>query len=215
MKILAMSDLHGYLPNVGENKYDLMIIAGDVVPLELQTNTYLSYCWLTQEFQVWCDNIDVEKVVLVPGNHDFVFEQIKNWYKIGDKINVLINRKIVFQGKTIFGCPYTTMDTWAFKREKYRTYKKMIPTDVDILVTHQPPLYNGLGMVEYDNGDIKECGSPKLMERIIDINPELVICGHIHTGNHSDVRLGNIRLYNVSLLDEQYRVRYEPKLIYL
>jgi Icc-related predicted phosphoesterase len=107
------------------------------------------------------------------------------------------------------------MDTWAFKREKHRTYKKMIPTGVDILVTHQPPLYNGLGMVEYDNGDIKECGSPKLMERIIDINPELVICGHIHSGNHSDVRLGNIRLYNVALLDEQYTVKYHPKRIIL
>lgn len=214
MKILAMSDLHGYLPAV-EGQYDLMIIAGDVLPLEIQTNTYLSYCWLTQDFKIWCDSIDVKMVVLVPGNHDFVFEELTNWFEISDKINVLINRKIVFQGKTIFGCPYTTMNTWAFHREKYRTYKKMIPTGIDILVTHQPPLYNGLGMVEYDNGDIKECGCPKLMERIIDINPELVICGHIHSGNHSDVRLGNIRLYNVSLLDEQYTVQYHPKRIIL
>lgn len=210
-----MSDLHGYLPNVGENKYDLMIIAGDVVPLEIQSNIYLSYCWLTQEFQAWCDSIDVEMVALVPGNHDHVFEQMPNLYRIGDKINVLINRKIVFQGKTIFGCPYTTMDVWAFHRQKYRTYKKMIPTGIDILVTHQPPLYNGLGTEEYDNGGTNEFGCPKLMERIIDINPELVICGHIHTGNHSDVRLGNIRLYNVALLDEQYTVRYHPKRIIL
>lgn len=210
-----MSDLHGYLPNVGENKYDLLIIAGDVVPLELQSNVYLSYCWLSQEFKMWCDSIDVEMVVVVPGNHDFVFEQMKNWYKIGDKINVLINRKIEFQGKTIFGCPYTTMDCWAFRREKYRTYKKMIPKGVDILVMHQPPLYDGLGMVEHGNGDIKEFGSSKLTERIAEVKPDLVLCGHIHTGNHSDVRMGETRLYNVSLLDEHYRVRFHPKCIIL
>lgn len=211
-----MSDLHGYLPVV-EGQYDLMIIAGDVVPLEIQTNSYLSLMWLLQEFQEWCNTVDCERVVLVPGNHDFVFvnNNIKNIKQIGDKTFVLINSSLSFQGKRIFGCPYTTMNSWAFHREPYKTYKKMIPKGVDILVLHQPPLYSGLGVVEYGNGDIKELGSEKLTERIAEIQPQLVLCGHIHTGNHNEVRMNKTRMFNVSLLDEQYRVRFNPKCIIL
>ena len=70
-------------------------------------------------------------------------------------------------------------------------------------------------MVEYGNGDIKELGSEKLTERIAEVQPQLVLCGHIHTGNHNETRMNRTRMFNVSLLNEQYRVRYEPKVIYL
>lgn len=215
MEILAMSDLHGYLPNVS-GSYDMMLISGDIVPLEFQTNIFLSYTWLLQAFKPWCDEVDVEHVVVTPGNHDFIFERMPDMRTIGDNIHILINRKISLKGKTIYGCPYTTMDTWAFKKRKYHTYKRMIPNGVDILLCHQPPLYGGLGMVEFGNGDIKELGSQNLTDRIAEVQPELVICGHIHTGNHHDVYMGDkTRLYNTSILDEQYRFRFYPKKIIL
>ena len=38
-------------------------------------------------------------------------------------------------------------------------------------------------------------------------------CGHIHTGDHTPVRLGSTLCRNVSYLDEQYTPAYLPVLI--
>ena len=37
MKLIAISDLHGSLPKI-EDKADIMIIAGDISPLNIQGN---------------------------------------------------------------------------------------------------------------------------------------------------------------------------------
>ena len=41
MKICTISDLHGYLPNNIEES-DLLLIAGDLIPLDIQSSYSLS-----------------------------------------------------------------------------------------------------------------------------------------------------------------------------
>jgi hypothetical protein len=79
-----------------------------------------------------------------------------------------------------------------------------IPEGTDIVVSHQPP---------YGCGD-RGLGSHELRAAIRRVKPRLVICGHIHEGFG---RFGceGVTVYNVSVVDEQYRLVHEPTLIEL
>ena len=48
------------------------------------------------------------------------------------------------------------------------------------------------------------------MKHIEEIRPRIVFCGHIHTGQHGGVEFESSRVYNVSRLDENYEIAYEP-----
>ena len=78
MKIVAISDIHGYLPELPQ--CDVVCICGDVLPLHIQKNYAASVAWLAGPFQQWALNLDCKKVIFIAGNHDFIFEHM---YKYG------------------------------------------------------------------------------------------------------------------------------------
>lgn len=85
MKIIALSDMHGDLPVISQN-CDVVCICGDVVPLSIQRNIPASVEWMRKDFRGWCDSIDCKNIVIVAGNHDFVFETLsEDWYNIKNK----------------------------------------------------------------------------------------------------------------------------------
>jgi predicted phosphodiesterase len=71
MKIAITSDFHGNLPDI--EKSELLCICGDICPTTNHKNVYQEY-WLLNKFVPWINNLDVEKVILIAGNHDFWFE---------------------------------------------------------------------------------------------------------------------------------------------
>ena len=82
-----------------------------------------------------------------------------------------------------------------------------------MLITHTPPFDaantgNVFGLDHYP-----DYGSYALRGEIIDKNIDLIICGHVHTGNHELSDWGTHKIVNVSYLDEDYRPIYSPKLI--
>ena len=86
-----------------------------------------------------------------------------------------------------------------------------IPTGLDILVSHHPPYGCGDRSVG-DSGEVEHLGSHELLTAIDDVKPRLVICGHIHTG-HGYFARGRTPIYNVSVVDEHYRLVRSPTVI--
>lgn len=76
MKIVAISDTHGYLPKL--QPCDVVVICGDIMPLNIQKNYEASLAWLSGPFQNWALNLDCKKVIFIAGNHDFIFETLRN-----------------------------------------------------------------------------------------------------------------------------------------
>ena len=55
MKLIAISDLHGNLPVIEENS-NILIIAGDISPLNIQGNKPKMIKWLKTRFIDWINS---------------------------------------------------------------------------------------------------------------------------------------------------------------
>jgi Icc-related predicted phosphoesterase len=104
--------------------------------------------------------------------------------------------------------------TWAFMKAPHdleRVYAA-IPASVDILVSHQPPLSYGDDTLDVRSGRVDHVGSRELLGAIERVRPALVICGHMHRGFGQYEHRG-IPIYNVSVVDEGYRLANPPTVI--
>lgn len=75
MKVIAISDLHGYLPKDLPSG-DILCICGDIVPLDYQNDLAESIAWFDLEFVPWTDSLPYKKVIFIAGNHDFFLEKL-------------------------------------------------------------------------------------------------------------------------------------------
>ena len=80
MIICAISDLHGNL-NFNIDKCDLLLICGDIVPLNIQMNHKKSRKWIVNDFDKWCNSQPCDKVLFIAGNHDMCMENHTIFYE--------------------------------------------------------------------------------------------------------------------------------------
>lgn len=227
MRVLAMSDLHGQLPEIKET-FDLLLICGDVCPINNQYYAFQKE-WVLNVFVNWINALpfhnEQTKVVMVGGNHDFIFERYgtKEKDQLKSKTNgrciLLKNEEYEFEWiddnglkpVKIFGTSYCKIfGNWAFmlSDEKLKARYDLCPDNVDFFISHDSPDLNGLGTIHYSKVDGKIYGKNvgnKVLARAIDKkHPKYFFSGHIHTGNHNFEEIGDIKVANVSLLNEQY-----------
>jgi Icc-related predicted phosphoesterase len=208
MRIVAMSDLHGYLP-ARMPRCDLLLLAGDLCPLQIHAPARQAQ-WLHEEFRAWLGRQPARQIVGIAGNHDFVFQLEPRLVPHDLPWTYLQDAGIDWEGLKIWGTPWQPWFwDWAFNGgpEKLQQQWALIPDGTDILVVHGPPHGYGDGVPE--GGTIRRCGCPHLLERIREIQPRLVVFGHIHEGR-GEWTLGRTKLANVTLLDAGYRPIYEP-----
>jgi Icc-related predicted phosphoesterase len=181
MKIVTISDIHGYLPELPQ--CDVVVICGDILPLNIQRNYEASLAWLSGPFQNWALNLDCKKVVFIAGNHDFVFEQLYNDHvhvmgkmtpqstlqftpeRICDtlfqmdntydpKLIYLCDSFFKYEGVMFYGTPWCpSLSNWAFYGDKEQLLDRFnrIPFDTNVLITHCPPKYGLQGVVLENN----------------------------------------------------------------
>ena len=74
LKIVAISDIHGLLPELPE--CDVVCCAGDISPLEYQTDQTQMLGWFYLVFLPWVESLPCKKFVMISGNHDFFLQNI-------------------------------------------------------------------------------------------------------------------------------------------
>ncbi len=204
MKIALLADQHGFLPPVPEA--DLLLIAGDICPV---SNHDLEFqrTWLDTNFRYWLRRQlaeqRVKKIVACAGNHDLVFQEKPHWVPSDLPWTYLQDRSTEFEGLNIYGTPWqpTFGFGWAFNADEpelAEIWEKM-PLDTDIVVVHGPPL----GYGDFSPYDKVHTGSPSLLRKIEQIEPKLVVSGHIHdcAGIYN---IGKTIFVNASHVNEQY-----------
>jgi Icc-related predicted phosphoesterase len=222
MKIVAISDLHGFLPDIPE--CDILLIAGDIVPLQIQTQPDVSKQWFETVFNDWIEKIPTDNVIMIAGNHDFylykLYEENSSDYPwSSNKITYLCDNKVTINNVTIYGTPWVTgLFGWAFNRSENDYINDSMSDDekdysCDILLCHQPPRVGQVGVVTETNYQyLNNYGSEGLLRLINNKmkNVKYVICGHVHSGNHAIQNIDGVNYVNVSHMSENYNPMYNP-----
>lgn len=237
MKIICISDLHGFLYKPEDvPECDVVCICGDLVPLEYQNDDVASIAWFCLEFIPWTDRLKCKKVILVAGNHDFFLEHIMLGPVREDgsrkhrsasevlkkllpgnnkgihKLIYLRDSSIEIDGKKFYGTPWITgLPGWAFSitEEEFVEKLKQMPKKLDVLLTHMPPNVCDMGTVlERTWNQGANYGSDVLAEALNEREIEYAFCGHVHSGCHIlEEYKPGCVIANVSVKDEDYVVR--------
>jgi len=199
-RVAAIADLHGHLP--GLPPCDVLLVGGDVCPV---SNHGLDYQrrWLEGPFADWLGRAGAGTIVGIAGNHDFVAEADPELMR-ALPWTYLCDETIRVAELVVHGSPWIpTFRNWAFMRDdpELEAIWAQIPADVDVLLTHGPPLGYGDLMVDGRRG-----GSATLADRLPELEHlRLHVFGHIHEAGGSLDRLGAAVVANVSHVDFEYR----------
>lgn len=179
MKIVCISDTHNNEPELPEG--DILVHAGDATIHGYRVEAYRQLCWLESQLHKY------KYIFFTPGNHDLYFE--KNLLKAKEEallagIILLHNELFEFDvnGKTyrLWMSAHTpNYHDWAFmlnENEIIEAWEK-IPQNLDVLVTHAPPL----GILDKSYRD-EHIGCKWLVQRVLEIKPQVHIFGHAHEG---------------------------------
>jgi Icc-related predicted phosphoesterase len=225
MRLICTSDLHGFLPQVPE--CDLLLIAGDTTPargpaaidpggfrLDPAGSVDRQMEWIESDFRPWIEAVPARETVLIAGNHDFCM-QTDEWrdFSQGLPVHYLEDSGVEIDGLKIWGMPWVSgLRGWAFTRDEPGMAEncRVIPADIDILVSHGPPrgmLDDVRAAAPLDEHFRKPAphhvGSEALARRLPWISPSLFVCGHIHE-DHGLIRAGDSVLANVACMDVFY-----------
>lgn len=226
MKIVAFSDNHGYLPS-DLPEGDILCICGDIDPLAIQKDGRKMKKWLRDEFKPWANNLPYDRIIFIAGNHTFVGQYnpkfMLDLFPLYEKVVYLWNSEFNYEKDgikyKIFGTPYCPdLSNWAFygTHEELIKYFNQIPNNTDILLSHCPPKIDNYGRVLQPCWNYgKDFGCEELRDVILEKKPRLVLCGHIHSGEKELKEINGIKYCNVSLLDENYELKYKPTIIEL
>jgi Calcineurin-like phosphoesterase len=230
MRIVALSDQHGFLPEVPP--CDLLIVAGDVCPDRF--GPFLAMhapeqqkSWFDRHVRPWLASVPAAHKILTWGNHDWCGQacnfrrdspaeaSLADAQILVDEGTVVPARESTDRTISVWATPWSNQFmNWAFMKQpsELDAVYGEIPDGTDILVSHQPPYGYGDRHFDVGSGRVEHLGSRELLAAVDRIRPKLVICGHIHDG-HGRTDYAGVPIYNVSVVDEQYRITHPPTVI--
>lgn len=174
--------------------------------------------------------------IIIAGNHDITLQT--DWYKkhfwrfshnkegpilldaenlknqICSKFIYLEDSEININGIRIYGTPWTELyHDWAFmlKSEELNNIWELIPSGIDILITHGPPFGCGLSYVIKNNEKI-DFGDKGLSKHIEKIKPCINIFGHVHE-SYGTNRINGITYINCSTVTKKFKPINNPIVI--
>ena len=217
MKITFISDTHSKHNQVTSSLPggDVLIHAGDISNKGHRSEI--------QDFIKWFSTIEnYTHKIFIAGNHDFGCQDevlaVEELLRLNPGSEYLYDDIFLIGDESddyddmvkVWGSPWQPeFYNWAFNLPRQGAELKavwnMIPSDVDILVTHGPP--NGhLDYVDYAKQNV---GCELLRDRIDLIKPKIHVFGHIHSsyGYKFD---GTTHFFNAAVIDERYNFTQKP-----
>jgi Icc-related predicted phosphoesterase len=202
MLIRCYSDLHGMLPTVAP--CDALLIGGDVCPLEGERDLDRMSGWVAGEFSTWLQGVPAKRILLTPGNHDFIFEAQREWPDLPAEL--LIDESTELGGLSVHASPWVPkLEQWAFYGDdaKLKMAAEAIPKGTDIWLQHGPPF--GIHDQLWRGGE--SVGNKHILSAMFENPPQVFLCGHIHEAAGASSHHG-VLVANNSFVDEFYEPQF-------
>ncbi len=195
MLILHLSDTHSKhheLHNL--QPADIIIHSGDISFAGSENEV--------MDFIEWFGGLPYKYKIFIAGNHDFcLFEA--NIDGLPENCFYLCNSSVTIQGVKFYGTPLFMEDVMS---GDYDTNMQKIPSDTNVLITHQPP-YSILDYSANFNH-----GNRNLLQIVLKNQPRYHLFGHIH-GAYGIEKSEHTTFVNAAILSENYQLMYEPILL--
>ena len=187
MTILHISDTHGLHGRLGAMPpADMLVHSGDFTHSGTEQEVL--------NFLNWFIALDYSHKIFVVGNHDLCLWDAEGIEDLPANVHFLQDRGVTIDGVKFFGLGYNHPEN-------------LIPKcDLDVLVTHEPPLE----ILDYSSGT--HWGNLLLRNCVEKVKPHLHLFGHAHESYGATKRDGII-FSNASLLDDYHKLVNSPRLI--
>lgn len=217
MKIAAISDthhMHSLIPDFPTA--DVFVHAGDFMNTGIRKNEL-------EDFVSWIDKIPLpkERKLVIAGNHDIMFDYthpmsspntcVKAETKLKAVCTYLNEQEVVIDGIKFFGSAWTPrFFNWAFNADRgadIKTHWDKIPEDVQVLVTHGPPIgiLDQVVPEEHPSPIFPHLGCEDLSHKLSKLKQlKHHVFGHIH-GSRGQKTIHNVTYTNPSFLTELYK----------
>lgn len=163
--IVCISDTHGRhrrLRNIPDA--DVLIHCGDFTDLGTESEAL--------DFLEWFCDLPHRHKIFTLGNHDVCLFGA-NIDGLDDNVHFLYNSGVEIEGLKFYGVPF-------YIEGFENNCVEKIPSDTDVLITHQSP-YGILDKACESGLNDVWCGSESLLSRLPEIRPRFHLFGHVHT----------------------------------
>ena len=208
--IYATSDVHhSGIEGITDKESGTIVIAGDFMEKAKHHADFGSAeKWWEDKFLPWCKDHKGQQIVIIGGNCDKWLYENRDKVEWPKNVHYLDDSVAEVNGMKVYGtswCPHNMNGAWEVDDSKLEEEFAKIPEGLDILVTHVPPKGEGLDL-DHDTAFNNHFGSEALTKAILEKKPKIVLCGHVHSGSHKPVMIGDSVVMNVSRIDDD---RYE------
>jgi len=202
LRIVSLSDTHSKHNRVQVPDGDILIHAGDATGRGNAAELI--------EFNRWLGTLPHPHKIVCAGNHDFIFE--KNYsLACGLLTNATYAQDELLEvcGLRIYVSPWQPrFFDWAFNLNRGAEIRRkwdVIPSGLDVLVTHGPPF----GILDVSGLSGEHVGCEELRAAVERVGPRVHIFGHIHHG-YGVMDYNGTRFVNASTCNERYQPLNPP-----
>lgn len=202
MRILHISDTHGKHQHLSPlPEVDVIVHSGDFTFSGSEEEAY--------DFMNWFCDLPYRHKVFVAGNHDMSLYGAEGIEGLPEDVHYLCNSGVEIDGRRFWGIPLFMEDCInGFQNDYY----KQIPSDTDVLVTHQPP-WGVLDLTDYGTG-LSHHGDSTLRERVEALSLKYHLFGHEHDA--AGVQKHGMTVFsNACILDNRYSIAFRHRLFNL
>lgn len=176
LRIVCISDTHGFHRELDIPPGDILIHSGDLLPDDNQAEALA-------DLNDWFGSLPFKHRVVIAGNHDLIFEsKPAQARKQLTNAVYLENSGVDLAGLKFWGCPVVPIEKWmAFAVDPgvaSRKYWDRVPEGTDVLITHGPPFH----ILDKEGPDAVHRGCAEITRTLLRVKPRLHVFGHVHGG---------------------------------
>jgi Icc-related predicted phosphoesterase len=192
MRIVCISDTHGFHRKLDVPEAELFVHAGDFSARGTVEEL--------DDFNDWLGSLPHRYKIVVAGNHDKLFEADPKLARSRLSNAVYLEKSAVTLERIRFwGCPVTPVlphIAFAVQRGGAGKYWDKIPVETDVLITHGPPF----GILDKEDIWKEHMGCMQLNKAVQRVRPRLHIFGHIHGGRGRELGPNGTQFVNCAVL---------------